>query len=274
MKFASHTSHTKRGIGLMRRVPTQGGFLLCLFAVLFGGRSGSGTEVPTHVEMAGDETVESQSLMHASRREKMVVHQIRARGITDTAVLDAMSRVPRHHFVNGRDRARAYADHPLAIGHGQTISQPYIVALMTELAEVKPGERVLDIGTGSGYQAAILSEIVGRVYSIEIVDVLAESARQRLDQLGYEKIEVRTGDGYRGWPEHAPFDAIVVAAAPTKIPQPLIDQLAPGGRLVIPVGDALQQLVVIEKLEDGSVRRKSTTPVRFVPMTGEAERRR
>jgi protein-L-isoaspartate(D-aspartate) O-methyltransferase len=254
-------------------MPTQGGFLVCLLAVVFGGRSGNAMDAPTLVDVAGDETVESQALLHAGRREKMVSHQIRARGITDASVLAAMLRVPRRHFVADRDRDRAHADHPLPIGHGQTISQPYIVALMTELAEVKPGERVLDIGTGSGYQAAILSEIVGRVYSIEIVEALAESARRRLDRLGYKQIEVRAGDGYRGWPEHAPFDAIIVAAAPNKIPQPLIDQLSPGGRLVIPVGDFLQQLVVIEKLEDGSVRRKSVTPVRFVPMTGEAELR-
>ena len=258
---------------VLRRVVKQSGIVLLLFAALFGGRTGNGMDAPTQIDGPAIEPTDSRASLHAGRRERMVSEQIRARGITDTAVLSAMLRVPRHRFVRDRDQSRAYADHPIAIGHGQTISQPYIVALMTELAEIKPGESVLDIGTGSGYQAAILSEIVGRVFSIEIVEALAESARHRLESLGYEKIEVRAGDGYGGWPEHAPFDAIIVAAAPNKIPQPLVDQLAPGGRLVIPVGDFDQELVVMEKLEDGSVKRKRVIPVRFVLMTGEVERR-
>ncbi|MGQ9575284.1 MAG: protein-L-isoaspartate(D-aspartate) O-methyltransferase [Thermoguttaceae bacterium] len=207
------------------------------------------------------------------RRLDMVQTQLRSRDIRDPRVLDAMGRVPRHRFVPPGLVDQAYADHPLPIGHGQTISQPYIVALMTQLVRPKPNERALDIGTGSGYQAAILAELCKEVYSIEIVKPLAEQARKRLADLGYKNVTVRAGDGYRGWPEHAPFDVIVVAAAADHVPKPLIDQLARGGRLVMPVGQFAQQLTLIEKQPDGSIRRRVEAPVIFVPMTGEAQSR-
>ncbi|MGQ9606857.1 MAG: protein-L-isoaspartate(D-aspartate) O-methyltransferase [Thermogutta sp.] len=206
-------------------------------------------------------------------RRRMVEEQLAARDIHDPRVLDAMLRVPRHRFVPEALAAEAYDDHPLSIGHGQTISQPYIVALMTQLAAPQPESRALDVGTGSGYQAAVLAELCREVHSIEILEPLAAEAAERLKRLGYRNVTVRTGDGYRGWPEKAPFDLIIVAAAPDHVPQPLIDQLAPGGRLVIPVGDARQELLLIEKGRDGTVRRESVAPVMFVPMTGEAMRK-
>jgi protein-L-isoaspartate(D-aspartate) O-methyltransferase len=206
-------------------------------------------------------------------REDMVGSQIHARGIADERVLAALRRVPRHLFVPKVSAESAYADGPQRIGHGQTISQPYIVALMTELVRPRPDTKALDIGTGSGYQAAVLGEICRAVYSIEIVESLATDAGQRLASLGYGNVTVRCGDGYRGWPERAPFDAIVVAAAPDHVPQPLVDQLAAGGRLIIPVGDYSQELLVIEKDATGATRRWNVAPVVFVPMTGEAERR-
>lgn len=199
----------------------------------------------------------------------MVEAQLKARDIVDARVLEAMGRVPRHRFVDGRDAAHAYEDRPLPIGRGQTISQPYIVALMTQLAGVEPGERVLDVGTGSGYQAAVLAEMGARVWSIEIVPELAEEAAGRLRDLGYAAVEVRAGDGYRGWPEHAPFAAIVVAAAAPRVPEPLVEQLAPGGKLVLPVGEGVQELLVITKQPDGTTTRQTIAPVMFVPMTGE-----
>ena len=210
----------------------------------------------------------------AKHREAMVRAQIEARGIKDAAVLAALRRVPRHEFVPAAQRSFAYDDRPLPIAAGQTISQPLIVALMTELLHVKPGQRVLEIGTGSGYQAAVLAELKLEVYSIEIVAELAASARATLARLGYEKVNVRAGDGYLGWPEAAPFDAIIVTAAPPKVPQPLIDQLKPGARLVVPEGDREQELIVYEKKSDGSLRRTSVLPVRFVPMTGRAQERK
>ncbi|MDQ7007764.1 MAG: protein-L-isoaspartate(D-aspartate) O-methyltransferase [Acidobacteriota bacterium] len=203
----------------------------------------------------------------------MVEQQLRARDITDEAVLAAMARVPRHLFVPPDLAASAYRDSPLPIGHGQTISQPYMVALMTQLARAAPGKKALDVGTGSGYQAAVLAEIVDQVYTIEILPELAAEARRRLARLGYDKVVVRCGDGYAGWPEHAPFDLIIVAAAPGEVPEPLIEQLAPGGRLLIPVGETHQELVVISKSEDGTISRQAYGGVRFVPMTGEAQRR-
>lgn len=205
-------------------------------------------------------------------RRMMLMRDLMGRDITDVTVLRAMGRVPRQKFVRPEDTDLAYADHPLPIGYDQTISQPYIVALMTQLAQPKPDSRALDVGTGSGYQAAVLAEICKEVYSIEIIQPLAESAAQRLAELGYTNVTVRHGDGYRGWPEKAPFDVIIVAAAPDHVPQPLVDQLAPGGRLVLPVGRWYQQLVVVEKLRDGSVRQTTGIPVSFVPMTGEAQK--
>ena len=185
---------------------------------------------------------------------------------------EVMGRLPRHRFVPEDLQNLAYADMPVSIGHGQTISQPYVVALMTQAVRPAPTSRALDIGTGSGYQAAVLAELCKEVYSIEILKPLAKSAQKRLTALGYKNITIRIGDGYRGWPEKAPFDVIIVAAAADHVPQPLVDQLAPGGRLVIPVGSFSQDLLVIEKQEDGTIRRESIAPVRFVPMLGEAEK--
>lgn len=207
----------------------------------------------------------------AQGRTEMLERQLKERGIRDPEVLRAMNTVPREEFVPAAVRERAYDDSPLPIGYGQTISQPYIVAFMTELARVGPGDVVLDIGTGSGYQAAVLAEIVDRVYSIEIIPELAEEATERLGRLGYDTVTVREGDGWKGWPEHAPFDAIIVAAAPETVPEPLIDQLKPGARLILPVGDVYQELVVITRRKDGSIDRESVAPVRFVPMTGIAQ---
>lgn len=201
----------------------------------------------------------------------MVRSQIESRGVKDARVLEAMRKVPRHRFMPESQRPYAYDDRPLPIGDGQTISQPYIVALMSELAGVKPGDTVLEVGTGSGYQAAVLAEMGVKVFSIEIVASLAKRAKALLGDLGYdESIEVRHGDGYAGWPEHAPFDAIVVTAAPPKIPEPLKQQLEVGGRLVIPVGKSFQSLLRVTRTKDG-FREESVIPVRFVPMTGKAQ---
>ena len=209
----------------------------------------------------------------AQLRERMVREQIEARGVKDPKVLAALRKVPRHLFVPEAERSSAYADHPLPIGEGQTISQPYIVAFMTEQLRLKGGEKVLEIGTGSGYQAAGLAEIGGEVYTIEIVEPLATRAAALLEQLGYQNIHVKSGDGYQGWPEHAPFDAIMVTAAPDHVPQPLVDQLKVGGRMILPVGDWFQDLRVVVKTEQG-VLQQDVLPVRFVPMTGEAQKRR
>jgi protein-L-isoaspartate(D-aspartate) O-methyltransferase len=204
-------------------------------------------------------------------RLDMVDRQIRNRGIQDERVLAAMSRIPRHRFVPKNLQSQAYDDHPLPIGHGQTISQPYIVALMTELARPEPGDRALDIGTGCGYQAAVLSDLVQAVYSIEIVKPLATQAEARLRQLGHTNVEVRCGDGYQGWPEQAPFQIIIVAAAPDHVPQPLLDQLSPKGRMVIPVGRNAQELQLIEKSDDGTLTFTKIASVAFVSMTGIAD---
>jgi protein-L-isoaspartate(D-aspartate) O-methyltransferase len=209
---------------------------------------------------------------HAASRARMVETQIVARGVRDPRVLAAMRKVPRHLFVDPAQRSQAYEDHPLPIPGNQTISQPYIVAIMTELLDLQPKERVLEIGTGSGYESAILGELASEVYTIEIVPELARSAAVRLKALHYDNVVVREGDGYRGWPEHAPFDAIIVTAAPERIPQPLIEQLAPGGVMVIPVGGFFQELKVFRKSADGRVTEKDILPVRFVPMTGEIEK--
>jgi protein-L-isoaspartate(D-aspartate) O-methyltransferase len=208
----------------------------------------------------------------ADRRARMVETQVVARGVRDPRVLSAMRSVPRHLFVDPGQREEAYEDRPLPIAGNQTISQPYIVALMSELLDLQPGERVLEIGTGSGYQSAVLSRLAGEVYSIEIVPELARAAEERLKKLGYGNVTVREGDGYRGWPEHAPFDGIIVTAAPPRIPEPLLDQLAAGGRMVIPVGDFFQELKVFRKDKNGKVTENDILPVRFVPMTGEIEK--
>ena len=212
----------------------------------------------------------------ASARAEMVATQIVARGVTHPRVLAALRKVPRHAFVAPSQARLAYGDSPLSIGHGQTISQPYIVAWMTELAAPEPGARVLDVGTGSGYQAAVLAELVTHagsiepVRSIEIVCALADSARERLKRLGYTNVEVRCGDGWQGWPEHAPYDVIILAAAPETVPPALLEQLAPGGRLVLPVGPQAshQELRLIRKRADGTLDQADLGSVRFVPMTG------
>ena len=207
---------------------------------------------------------------HLEDRMKMVDTQIRRRGVTDQDVLDAMETVPRHEFVPDRYVDQAYADHPLPIGHGQTISQPYIVALMTELLKLKDTDRVLEIGTGSGYQAAILAQVVAEVYTVEIVEPLALEATERLKRLGYTNIHTLHADGYFGWEEHAPFDAIIVTAAPDHIPQPLVQQLADGGKLVVPVGPpgGYQTLWEVSK-EGGEIKNRNVTGVLFVPLTGD-----
>ncbi|MDX9703113.1 MAG: protein-L-isoaspartate(D-aspartate) O-methyltransferase [Candidatus Auribacterota bacterium] len=208
----------------------------------------------------------------SDNRFKMVEHQIVRRGITDKKVLNAIRKVPRHLFVPDDMVKHAYTDGPLPIGYNQTISQPYIVALMTELLKLNGTEKILEIGTGSGYQAAILAEIVNEVYSIEIVEPLAKRAQETIKKMGYENVYIKSGDGFHGWPEHAPFDGIIVTAAPREVPAPLIDQLKDNGRLVIPEGEYYQELRVYIK-RDGYLEKKDIIPVRFVPMTGYIEQR-
>jgi protein-L-isoaspartate(D-aspartate) O-methyltransferase len=211
-----------------------------------------------------------EDALYATMRERMVIETIQARGIRDERVLEAMRTVPRHLFVPEEERSQAYGDYPLPIGFGQTISQPYIVALMTELLDLKPGDRVLEVGTGSGYQAAVLASIPGvEVYSIEIIPELARSAEERLRELGY-KVTCKQGDGYYGWPEYAPFDAIIVTAAPDHIPPPLVEQLAVGGRMVIPIGPpgGYQVLWKLVKQPDGELKAYNYGGVAFVPLTG------
>jgi len=209
---------------------------------------------------------------YAAARQHMVVEQLVApeRGIKNVRVLAAMNKVPRHEFVPASLRNQAYEDYPLAIGYEQTISQPYIVALMTEKLDPKPTDRVLEIGTGSGYQAAVLAELVHEVYTIEIVDPLARRAEADLKRLGYQNVTVRSGDGYNGWAEAAPFDAIMVTCAPDHVPQPLVDQLKEGGRMIIPVGPAGHQQLYILLKRDGKMESQAVLPVGFVPMTGTA----
>ncbi len=202
----------------------------------------------------------------------MVESQIESRGVRDERVLRAMRAVPRHEFVPEAWRHLAYSDRPLPIGYEQTISQPFIVALMSEALELTGDEVVLEIGTGSGYQAAVLCELVSHVYTIEIIPQLAERARGVLEALEYDNVTVRAGDGYRGWPEHAPFDAVMLTAAPEKVPQPLLDQLKPGGKLVAPIGEDLQHLVRMTRGPEG-FESDTLAAVRFVPMTGEAQRK-
>lgn len=220
------------------------------------------------------QAAEREAAHFTEARMRMVRDQLQgwSRGITNAHVLAAMRKVPRHELVPERVRSAAYDDSPLPIGHGQTISQPYIVAFMTEKLEAKPTDRVLEIGTGSGYQAAVLAELVKEVYTIEIVEPLAERATADLKRLGYTNVFVRAGDGYKGWPEAAPFDAIMVTCAPEDVPQPLVEQLKDGGRMIIPVGPFGDQNLVLLHKRGGKLERRAVLPVRFVPMTGEAQR--
>ena len=213
---------------------------------------------------------ERKALLAEIQRDAAQTADATGRARFSTRVMDAMDAVPRHRFVPARSIGSAYANRPLAIGHGQTISQPYIVALMTELLEPEPGDVMLEVGTGSGYQAAVLAQLVARVYTIEIIAPLAESATARLRTLGYQNVEVKKGDGYYGWPEHAPYDGIIVTAAASSIPPPLVAQLKPGGRMVIPVGAPFhtQDLILLRKDAKGKVTTTSVLPVAFVPLTG------
>lgn len=217
-------------------------------------------------------TTKSSDGAFASSAGAMVEKQLRSRGIDDPRTLQAMAKVPRERFVAKELRARAYEDRPLPIGYGQTISQPFIVAFMTQQLRPKSSDRVLEIGTGSGYQAAVLAELVREVYTIEIVKPLAQSAELVLRDLGYKNVHVKAGDGYKGWREHAPFDAIIVTAAPDHVPQPLVDQLKEGGRMIIPVGKThAQELYLLEK-RGGVVKQTAVIPVKFVPLTREPAR--
>ena len=210
----------------------------------------------------------------ASERQRMVTEQLKPRGINDERVLAVMAKVPREEFVPADERAGAYTDHPLPIGYDQTISQPYIVAFMTEQLHPKSSDRVLEIGTGSGYQAAILAELVAEVYTIELAEPLARNAEATLARLGYKNVHVKVGDGYKGWPENAPFDAIIVTCAPDRVPRPLTDQLKDGGRMIIPIGDRFaQELYLLEK-KNGQLKESAVLPVRFVPMAGEATKQK
>jgi len=211
-------------------------------------------------------TLNATAQNYAERRDRMVENQIKARGINDPDVIRAMKTVKRHEYVPQQFRSRAYSDRPLSIGQGQTISQPFIVAHMTELLDIDKNDKILEIGTGSGYQAAVLAEITSNVYSIEIVEELAERARKTLREQGYDNIHLKTGDGYKGWEEHAPFDGIIVTCSPSDVPEPLKEQLAEKGRMVIPVGGAfVQELVVLQK-KQGKIKKSHISNVRFVPM--------
>ncbi len=222
---------------------------------------------PATVAGAADETPRQARASFGESRAEMI-EELRRQGIESEAVLAAVGRVPRERFVSADQQRFAYGNHPLPIGHGQTISQPYIVALMTELLQLEPGDRVLEIGTGSGYQAAVLTELDTDVYTIEIIPPLADTASTTLTELGYGRVNVRQGDGYLGWPEEAPFDKVIVTAAPEQVPAALVEQLRPGGRMVVPVGPqgAVQQLMLLEKSSDGEVRTRTVIPVAFVPM--------
>lgn len=216
--------------------------------------------------------MKSETDSERASREAMVRSQILARGVQEPRLVAALRRIPRHLFLEDAYRSEAYADHPVPIGEGQTITQPYVAALMTELLELSPESRTLEVGTGSGYESALLASLSREVYSIEIVPSLSQEAQARLSSLGFTNVHFRIGDGYVGWPEKAPFDAILVAAAPRAVPQPLLDQLAPGGKMVIPVGASYQELKVYSKSREGALAERSVLPVRFVPMTGEAQK--
>jgi protein-L-isoaspartate(D-aspartate) O-methyltransferase len=249
---------------------------IIIFFILFSilGCIGEETVLPTETTMAS-ETVQVEDPGFVEKRDYMVENHLRARDITDEKVLDVMGQVPRQRFVKEKDRDVAYADHPLPIGEGQTISQPYVVALMTQALELEGDEKVLEIGTGSGYQAAVLGELVEDVYTIEIKDKLADSAKERLSGMGYTNIHVKNADGYYGWEEHAPFDAIMITAAVNHIPSPLIEQLDEEGKLILPLGPTTyyQTMTIVEKKEGEAYATHLPGYYSFVPMTGEAEKR-
>ncbi len=219
------------------------------------------------------DNMKQQQNRYSKKRHEMVDRQIAARGVSDEKLLTAMRKVPRHEFVADKYNDLAYNDSPLLIGHGQTISQPYIVAYMTEMLKLTDSDTVLEIGTGSGYQAAVLAEMAAHVYTIEIIQQLGLQAEKVLKSLGYDNVTVKIGDGYQGWPEFGPFDAIILTASPKKIPQPLLNQIKNGGRLIAPVGDKYQELILITRIND-NYKRKRLIPVRFVPMTGAAQQKR
>jgi protein-L-isoaspartate(D-aspartate) O-methyltransferase len=226
--------------------------------------------LPLTPAIALDFAAERQAMIEEINSDVRFTGNYLGKEVLDGRVVEALSKVPRHEFVPAAYRAQAYVNRPLPIGFGQTISQPYIVAIMTDLLQPQPSDVVFELGTGSGYQAAVLAELVSQVYTMEIIPALGNRARETLARLGYRNVSVRIGDGYHGWPEHAPFDAIVVTAAGDHIPPPLIRQLKPGGRMIIPVGGRFftQQLMLVEKREDGSVRSRAILPVSFVPITG------
>ena len=232
-----------------------------------GGRRGPGKMTPS----SASRNRKLARMLQEIEGEVQYTRGMTGRARLDPRVVEAIASVPRHRFVGKDVKALAYANHPLPIGAGQTISQPYIVAIMTELLDLTPDSVVLEIGTGSGYQAAILSRLVKQVYTIEIIRELGEKAAQRLRKLGYDNVTVRIGDGYRGWPEHAPYDAIMVTAACPAIPSPLIEQLKVGGKMMIPLGqpDFSQELMLVEKKEDGGIDTRPVLPVAFVPLTGD-----
>lgn len=255
-------------MGRLNIFKTRNAFLsLLLFMLMLSLSSGTNPESNWHKEKYGPQQEYPQKKgWWKSEVKKMVRDQIESRGVTDEKVLKVMRNIPRHLFVPERYRKSAYQDSPLPIGQGQTISQPYIVALMTHLLDLRGDEKVLEIGTGSGYQAAVLAQLSKEVYTIEVIRELASTASERLANMEYENVHVMWGDGYQGWPAHAPFDRIIVTAAPDQIPQKLAEQLKPGGKMVLPVGESFQVLKVITKTPDGKIEKKSITGVRFVPM--------
>ncbi len=267
MPISSRPTHATRAVNPTRpRRRSTGPSALGLAVLVLAGCAEPEPGRAPGIPVQGGPVSDSAGIVEV--RERMVRRQIEGRGVTDPAVLAAMRTVPRHRFVPGAPAAAAYTDRPLPIGHGQTISQPYIVAFMAEAAAIEPGDRVLEIGTGSGYGAAVLAELAAEVYTIEIVPELAEQARRQLGAAGYSDVRVRTGNGWLGWPEHAPYDAIVVTAAPEEVPAALVGQLVQDGMMVIPVGGRfVQSLRVLRKTPVG-LREEASLPVRFVPMVG------
>jgi protein-L-isoaspartate(D-aspartate) O-methyltransferase len=248
-------------------------YLFVPAALALSGCNSQGSFNAADNEESAPAITEPEQMAFDAARERMIREQLTSpsRGIKNPRVLDAMRQVPRHELVPKELRSLAYRDSPLPIGYGQTISQPFIVAFMTEQLDPKPENRVLEIGTGSGYQAAVLSPLVAEVYTIEIVEPLAKRATADLKRLGYTNVHVKAGDGYKGWPEHAPFDAIIVTCAPDRVPPALVEQLKEGGRMVIPVGDGQNQLLYLMEKKEGKITQRAVLPVRFVPMTGGGE---